>query len=132
MLLDPISTRPDSADVVVPPLPDPAALPAPADPALTDPAPVDPAPTELPGDLTSLVARARRDRGSALALVHLLLERGWSVPAVRTSLSGLTGLTGTQIEALSTVRRPRTSASDVAARLVERHGGPHVPYPRSR
>ena len=122
MLLDPISTRPDSADVVVPPLPDPAVLP-PLE---------DVEPTELPRDLTSLVARARRDRGSALALVHLLLERGWTVPAVRTSLSGLAGLTGTQIEALATVRRPRTSASDVADRLVERHGGPHVPYPRSR
>ena len=126
MLLDPISTRPDSADVVVPPLPDPAVLP-PLEAVTAEPEPV-----ELPRELASLVARARRDRGSALALVHLLLERGWSVPAVRTSLSGLAGLTGTQIEALATVRRPRTSASDVADRLVERHGGPHVPYPRSR
>ncbi|MFC5065786.1 hypothetical protein [Actinomycetospora atypica] len=125
MLLDPISTRPDSADVIIPPLPDPAVLPA-----LDDVEPA-PAPAELPGDLTALVARARRDRGSALALVHLLLERGWTVPAVRTALSGLSGLTGTQIESLATVRRPRTSASDVADRLVARHGGPHVPYPRS-
>lgn len=135
MLLDPISTRPDSADVIVPPFADPAVLPALDDPALDDvaPAPADrDAPPALPGDLTALVARARRDRGSALALVHLLLERGWTVPAVRDALADLPGLTGTQIEALATVRRPRTSASAVADRLVERHGGAHVPYPRSR
>ena len=131
MLLDPISTRPDSADVIVPPLPDPAVLPALEDLAPA-PADRDAPPTALPAELTALVARARRDRGSALALVHLLLERGWTVPAIGDSLSGLVGLTVTQIEALATVRRPRTSASDVADRLVERHGGAHVPYPRSR
>lgn len=129
MLLDPISTRPDAA--VVPPLPDPAVLP-PLEDLAPAPADRDPSPAALPAELTALVARARRDRGSALALVHLLLERGWTVPAVGDALSGLAGLTATQIEALATVRRPRTSASDVADRLVERHGGPHVPYPRSR
>lgn len=122
MLLDPISTRPDAGSsdaglaAVVPDFPDTAVLPR-----------------VLPDDLGSLVARARRDRGSALALVHLLLERGWSASEVGTALDGTVALTGTQIEALATVRRPRTSASDVADRLVanRRPLAPRVPFPRT-
>ncbi|MDL5160556.1 hypothetical protein [Actinomycetospora termitidis] len=117
MLLDPISTRPDTgdfidADLPVTPLPDPTRV--------------------LPDDLGSLVVRARRDRGSALALVHLLLERGWTAPEVSSALDGLVHLTRSQIEALASVRRPRTSASDVADRLVaNRRPLTRVPHPRS-
>jgi hypothetical protein len=86
---------------------------------------------DLPDDLASLVSRARRERGSALALVHLLLERGWTASGVGATLDGEVGLTRTQIEALATVRRPRTSASDVADRLVAaRHPIARVPHPR--
>ncbi|MCD2191038.1 hypothetical protein [Actinomycetospora soli] len=123
MLLDPISTRP-SADH--PSLP--AVVPDPTDLAvLPDPTRV------LPADLGALVTRARRDRGSALALVHLLLEREWSAAEVGSALDGLVALTRPQIEALATVRRPRTSASDVADRLVanRRPLTSRVPHPRT-
>ena len=114
MLLDPTSTRLDTAVSAAPVVPE-----------LPDTAP------DLPADLAPLVSRARRDRGSALALVHLLLERGWTVSAVGATLDGEVGLTRTQIEALATVRRPRTSASDVADRLVAaRHPLVRVPHPR--
>ena len=104
MLLDPVSTRPD-----------PVVLPR-----------------VLPDDLGHLVLRARRDRGSALALVHLLLERDWTAAEVGDALDGLIGLTRPQIEALATVRRPRTSASDVADRLVAtRRPITRVPHPRT-
>jgi hypothetical protein len=47
-------------------------------------------------------------------------------------LDGQVGLTRRQIEALATVRRPRTSASDVADRLVaSRRPLARVPHPRS-
>lgn len=120
MLLDPISTRPTAGTPalpdVVPDVPDTAVLPR-----------------VLPGDLASLTTRARRDRGSALALVHLLLERGWSATEVGTALDGTVALTRSQIEALATVRRPRTSASDVADRLVanRRPLTSRVPHPRT-
>jgi hypothetical protein len=123
VLLDPISTRPvtgnsPDADLVtvVPDVPDTAVLPR-----------------VLPGDLGSLATRSRRDRGSALALVHLLLERGWTATEVGTALDGTVALTRSQIEALATVRRPRTSASDVADRLVanRRPLTTRVPLPRT-
>jgi hypothetical protein len=122
VLLDPTSPRLDAAAAapVVSELPDAPATPG--TPATEDV-------RDLPGDLASLVARARRERGSALALVHLLLERGWTASGVGAALDGQVGLTRSQIEALATVRRPRTSASDVADRLVAaRH--PLVPHPR--
>lgn len=121
MLLDPISTRPAAGaptDVDVRAVvPDTAVLPR-----------------VVPGDLDSLTTRARRDRGSALALVHLLLERGWTAAEVGSALDGTVALTRSQIEALATVRRPRTSASDVADRLVanRRPLAPRVPQPRVR
>ena len=124
MLLDPITTRPIADDsslpAVVPDVPDTATLP------------VEPT-RVLPADLGSLVVRARRDRGSALALVHLLLERGWSAVEVGSALDGTVPLTRSQIEALATVRRPRTSASDVADRLVanRRPLVARVPHPRT-
>ncbi len=109
MLLDPSSPRLDAA---------PPAADTPATP-------------ELPEDLGALLSRARRDRGSALALVHLLLERGWSAATVGTVLDGRIGLTRTQVEALATVRRPRTSASAVADRLVaSRRPLARVPHQR--
>jgi hypothetical protein len=148
VLLDPTTTRPDSAGLpdsagpdvgapdaaVLPPAdaatPD-AAAPAPAVVAEASPNASDDAAQELPDDLAPLVSRARRDRGSALALVHLLLERGWTATSVGATLAGVVGLTRSQIEALATVRRPRTSASDVADRLVaSRHPLTHVPHPR--
>jgi hypothetical protein len=119
VLLDPTSPRLDIAAAPVTPVVPPA-------PAVADVA-------ELPDDLAPLVSRARRERGSALALVHLLLERGWTAAAVSASLDDAVGLTRSQIEALATVRRPRTSASDVADRLVAaRHPLVHVPHPRRR
>jgi hypothetical protein len=119
VLLDPTSPRLDIAAAPVTPVVPPA-------PAVADVA-------ELPDDLAPLVSRARRERGSALALVHLLLERGWTAAAVSASLDDVVGLTRSQIEALATVRRPRTSASDVADRLVAaRHPLVHVPHPRRR
>ncbi|WP_157647530.1 hypothetical protein [Actinomycetospora chiangmaiensis] len=120
MLLDPISTRPAADDsslpAVVPDIPDTAVLPR-----------------VLPGDLGPLATRSRRDRGSALALVHLLLERGWTATEVGSALDGTVALTRSQIEALATVRRPRTSASDIADRLVanRRPLTPRVPHPRT-
>jgi hypothetical protein len=142
VLLDPTTTRPDSAVPAAPaPIDTDAETPTlPASGATTPRAAVvSEAPAsgtaavarELPDDLAPLVSRARRDRGSALALVHLLLERGWPVATVGATLAGLVGLTRTQIEALATVRRPRTSASDVADRLVAaRRPLTHVPHPR--
>jgi hypothetical protein len=134
VLLDPTTTRPDSAVPAAPaPLDtDTPTLPAsgPATPAAEAPVPAEAA-RDLPDDLAPLVSRARRDRGSALALVHLLLERGWTTATVGTTLAGLVGLTRTQIESLASVRRPRTSASDVADRLVAaRHPLTRVPHPR--
>ncbi|HEY2192649.1 MAG TPA: hypothetical protein VGH76_10160 [Actinomycetospora sp.] len=115
VLLDPTSSRLDTA---VPTTPVRAAF-------------GDDAAPDLPDDLAGLVSRARRDRGSALALVHLLLERGWTASAVSTALADEIGLTRSQIEALATVRRPRTSASDVADRLVAaRRPLARVPHPR--
>ena len=137
MLLDPTPTRPDSA-VPAAPAPDAMSM-SPAGPATPTPTVLPEASPsaardsvrDLPDDLAPLVSRARRDRGSALALVHLLLERGWTATAVGTTLAGMVGLTRTQIEALATVRRPRTSASDVADRLVaSRHRLARVPHPR--
>jgi hypothetical protein len=123
VLLDPTSPRLDTA---VPAAPLATELPdAPATPTAAEVV------RDLPDDLAPLVSRARRDRGSALALVHLLLERGWTASAVGATLEGQVGLTRTQIEALATVRRPRTSASDVADRLVAaRHPLVRVPHPR--
>jgi len=69
---------------------------------------------EVPGDLARLARRAPTDRASALALVHLLLERHWSADDVAATVA----LERRQIDALASVRRPRTSASDVADRLV--------------
>jgi hypothetical protein len=116
VLLDPTSPRLDTAAPLASELPD-----APGAEVVRD----------LPDDLASLVSRARRERGSALALVHLLLERGWTASDVGATLDGEVGLTRTQIEALATVRRPRTSASDVADRLVAaRHPLVRVPHPR--
>ncbi len=134
MLLDPTSTRLDTAVSAAPAVIElsdatdivdtPAPRPGP-DPVVPD------AVHDLPADLATLVSRARRDRGSALALVHLLLERGWTTAAVGAALGDQVGLTRTQIEALATVRRPRTSASDVADRLVAaRHAPTRVPHPR--
>jgi hypothetical protein len=125
VLLDPTSPRLDTAVPAAPlvsELPDASATPAtPAAEVVHD----------LPDDLAPLVSRARRDRGSALALVHLLLERGWTASAVGAALEGRVGLTRRQIEALATVRHPRTSASDVADRLVAaRHPLVRVPHPR--
>ena len=122
MLLDPTSPRLDDA--------------VPAAPLASELADAPDAPDaevvhDLPADLAPLVSRARRERGSALALVHLLLERGWTAAAVGATLEGQVGLTRTQIEALATVRRPRTSASDVADRLVAaRRPLVRVPHPR--
>jgi hypothetical protein len=113
VLLDPTSTRLDTA---VPAAPVADAPTTPVRTAFTDDSVVSAA--DLPDDLTALVSRARRDRGSALALVHLLLERGWTASAVGDTLGRQVGLTRSQIEALATVRRPRTSASEVADRLV--------------
>ncbi|HEY2224486.1 hypothetical protein [Actinomycetospora sp.] len=136
VLLDPTTPRPDSAVPAARLDPDTLTLPPVGSATSTAavvpeaPAPGDHAP-ELPDDLAPLVSRARRDRGSALALVHLLLERGWSATTVGATLAGQVGLTRTQIEALATVRRPRTSASDVADRLVAaRHPLARVPHPR--
>ncbi|NMO88179.1 hypothetical protein [Actinomycetospora sp. TBRC 11914] len=130
MLLDPISTRLDTA-VPAAPAPDSPITPMTVLPDAPAPeAPAAPAP-ELPADLAPLVSRARRERGSALALVHLLLERGWTATEVGAALDGEIGLTRTQIEALATVRRPRTSASDVADRLVaSRRPLARVPHQR--
>jgi hypothetical protein len=126
VLLDPTSTRPDSADLADPVTPVVFDLDLPDTAAAAE----TPAPA-LPAELAALVTRARRDRGSALALVHLLLERGWSASAVGAALGSQVGLTHRQIEALATVRRPRTSASDVADRLVaSRRPLTHVPHPR--
>jgi hypothetical protein len=145
VLLDPTTTRPDSAGlpgsagpdvtapdaVVLPPADAANPAPTPAVVAEASPNASDDAAQELPDDLAPLVSRARRDRGSALALVHLLLERGWTATSVGATLAGVVGLTRSQIEALATVRRPRTSASDVADRLVaSRHPLTHVPHPR--
>lgn len=136
MLLDPTTNpRPDSAVPASPLVPDTVTL-VPAGsatpPVVVPETPASPEPArDLPDDLAPLVSRARRDRGSALALVHLLLERGWTATAVGATLAGQVGLTRTQIEALATVRRPRTSASDVADRLVAaRHPLSRVPHPR--
>ncbi|MDT7742225.1 MAG: hypothetical protein QOE59_1303 [Actinomycetota bacterium] len=115
MLLDPTSPRLDTA---VPAAPLASELADAPDTHDAPDAPVAEVVHDLPADLASLVSRARRERGSALALVHLLLERGWTASAVAVTLEGPVGLTRTQIEALATVRRPRTSASDVADRLV--------------
>lgn len=112
MLLDPTAPRPDSA---VPALPTPETTP------------------DLPADVAALVSRGRRERGSALALVYLLLERGWTPQAVATALADRVGLTRTRIESLATVHRPRTSASEVAERLVAtRRPLARVPHPRRR
>jgi hypothetical protein len=125
VLLDPTSPRLDTADTAAP-----VASELPEAPDTPD-APDAEVVRDLPDDLASLVSRARRERGSALALVHLLLERGWTASAVGATLDGEVGLTRTQIEALATVRRPRTSASDVADRLVAaRHPLTRVPHPR--
>ena len=125
MLLDPTSPRLDTA---VPAAPLASEL---TDAPETPDAPDAEVVHDLPADLASLVSRARRERGSALALVHLLLERGWTASAVGATLEGQVGLTRTQIEALATVRRPRTSASDVADRLVAaRRPLGRVPHPR--
>jgi len=125
VLLDPTSPRLDTA---VPAAPLASEL---TDAPETPDAPVAEVVHDLPADLASLVSRARRERGSALALVHLLLERGWTASAVGATLEGQVGLTRTQIEALATVRRPRTSASDVADRLVAaRRPLVRVPHPR--
>lgn len=126
MLLDPTSPRLDSAaplaSELVDAVPDIAAVPEVPDAEVVH---------DLPADLASLVSRARRERGSALALVHLLLERGWTTSAVGAALEGQVGLTRSQIEALASVRRPRTSASDVADRLVAaRVPLSRVPHPR--
>lgn len=122
MLLDPTSTRLDTA------------VPAAVADAPTTPLHAafgDDAFPAVPDDLAGLVSRARHDRGSALALVHLLLERGWTAPDVGASLADEIGLTRSQIEALATVRRPRTSASEVADRLVAaRRPLAHVPHQR--
>ncbi len=121
MLLDPTSPRLDTAVAA------PLVSELPDAPDTPDAEVV----RDLPADLAPLVSRARRERGSALALVHLLLERGWSASTVGATLDGQVGLTRTQIEALATVRRPRTSASDVADRLVAaRHPLVRVPHPR--
>jgi hypothetical protein len=136
VLLEPTTTRHDNAVPAAPLDPDTVTLP-PAGSATSTAAVVPEAPAsgdaarDFPDELAPLVSRARRDRGSALALVHLLLERGWSATAVSATLAGQVGLTRTQIEALATVRRPRTSASDVADRLVAaRHPLTRVPHPR--
>lgn len=122
MLLDPTSTRHDTAVPAAP------VAEAPSTQLIGHTADT---PRELPADLAGLVSRARRDRGSALALVHLLLERGWTAPAVGAALDGQIGLTRRQVEALATVQRPRTSASDVADRLVaDRRPLVRVPHPR--
>ncbi len=125
VLLDPTSPRLDTAVPAAPlasELPDAAPIPD---------AVVAEVVRDLPDDLAPLVSRARRERGSALALVHLLLERGWTASTVGATLEGQVGLTRTQIEALATVRRPRTSASDVADRLVAARRLPvRVPHPR--
>jgi hypothetical protein len=128
VLLDPTSPRLDTA---VPAAPLPSEIPDVADTATVPDVPDAEVVHDLPADLASLVSRARRERGSALALVHLLLERGWTTSAVGATLEGQVGLTRTQIEALATVRRPRTSASDVADRLVAaRRPLVRVPHPR--
>jgi hypothetical protein len=123
VLLDPTTTRHETAVPAAP------VAEAPSTPLVGR---TSDAPAELPTDLAPLVGRARRDRGSALALVHLLLERGWTASSVGAVLDGQVGLTRRQIEALATVRRPRTSASDVADRLVaSRRPLARVPHPRS-
>ena len=131
MLLDPTSPRLDTA-VSAAPLPSELVdAPEVADIAAVPPVPDAEVVHDLPADLASLVSRARRERGSALALVHLLLERGWTTSAVGAALEGQVGLTRSQIEALASVRRPRTSASDVADRLVAaRVPLSRVPHPR--
>lgn len=118
MLLDPTTTRPDNAVPAAPLDLDAPTLPVTGSAAPTAAPETPVAAPDVPDDLAPLVSRARRDRGSALALVHLLLERGWTPAAVGATLAGEIVLTRTQIEALATVRRPRTSASDVAERLV--------------
>jgi hypothetical protein len=127
VLLDPTSPRLDTAVSAAP-------LPSELADAVDGPdAPEAEVVRDLPADLAALVSRARRERGSALALVHLLLERGWTTSAVGATLEGQVGLTRTQIEALAAVRRPRTSASDVADRLVAaRRPLVRVPHPRQR
>ncbi|MCD2198217.1 hypothetical protein LQ327_33105 [Actinomycetospora endophytica] len=132
VLLEPTTTRPDSAVPAAHLDADTLSLAATPTAAVTPEAPgITEDPRPLPDDLAPLVSRARRDRGSALALVHLLLEQGWTASAVSATLAGQVGLTRTQIEALATVRRPRTSASDVADRLVAaRHPLARVPHQR--
>jgi hypothetical protein len=125
VLLDPTSTRHDTAVPAAP------VAEAPSTQLVGHTADTPTTPRELPADLAALVSRARRDRGSALALVHLLLERGWTAASVGAALDGEVGLTRRQVEALASVRRPRTSASDVADRLVAaRHPLARVPHPR--
>lgn len=117
MLLD--STPTERPDTAVPAAPGPRPAP-------------DDHPRELPSDLGVLTGRARRDRGSALALVHLLLERDWSLSDVVDALDGRVSLTRRQVESLAAIRRPRTSATDVADRLVAaRRSTVPAPAPRA-